>query len=339
MSAILGHSHPEIVAVVTEMIGRLDHLFSAMLSRPVIDLAEALAGLAPGLNKVLLVTTGAESNEAALRLAKMATGGWEVVGFAQSWHGMTGCRVGDVLGRSARSRSGSRSARWRSLRPTPTGPVSPTPTAASTGAPSSTTPSTSSIARAGALAAFIAEPLLSSGGSSTFPPDTSPRCRHGATSGDVAGPRRSPDRHRSHRHDVRLRERDGIVPDILTLSKTLGAGLPLAAVLTTDEIEEQAHERGFLFYTTHVADPLPAAVGLKVIEVVVRDRLVAAAGGRRPACWPVSVSCAIATTVSAMCVAAACSWCSRSSPTRSPRSPRPELGRRSRGGASSSACR
>ena len=44
MSAILGHSHPEIVAVVTEMIGRLDHLFSGMLSRPVIDLAETLAG-------------------------------------------------------------------------------------------------------------------------------------------------------------------------------------------------------------------------------------------------------------------------------------------------------
>jgi len=47
MSAVLGHSHPEIVEVVTEMIGRLDHLFSGMLSRPVIDLAEVLAGLAP----------------------------------------------------------------------------------------------------------------------------------------------------------------------------------------------------------------------------------------------------------------------------------------------------
>ena len=68
-------------------------------------------------------------------------------------------------------------------------------------------------------------------------------------------------------------ERDGIVPDILTLSKTLGAGLPLAAVLTTDDIEEQAHERGFLFYTTHVSDPLPAAVGLKVVEIVLRDGL------------------------------------------------------------------
>jgi 2,2-dialkylglycine decarboxylase (pyruvate) len=60
----------------------------------------------------------------------------------------------------------------------------------------------------------------------------------------------------------------------LTLSKTLGAGLPLAAVLTTAEIEERCHERGFLFYTTHVSDPLPAAVGLKVLEVVERDGLV-----------------------------------------------------------------
>jgi 2,2-dialkylglycine decarboxylase (pyruvate) len=68
-------------------------------------------------------------------------------------------------------------------------------------------------------------------------------------------------------------ERDGVVPDFLTLSKTLGAGLPLAAVLTTPEIEDVCHERGFLFYTTHASDPLPAAVGLKVLEVVIRDKL------------------------------------------------------------------
>ena len=67
-------------------------------------------------------------------------------------------------------------------------------------------------------------------------------------------------------------ERDGVVPQYLTLSKTLGAGLPLAAMLTTPEIEDVAAERGFLFYTTHASDPLPAAVGLKVIEVILRDR-------------------------------------------------------------------
>ena len=42
-------------------------------------------------------------------------------------------------------------------------------------------------------------------------------------------------------------ERDGVVPDYLTLSKTLGAGLPLAAILAAAEIEEVGVERGFIF--------------------------------------------------------------------------------------------
>src|SRR5437660_4442926 len=89
MSAILGHSHPEIVETVRKAIGELDHLFSGMLSRPVVSLAEKLAELT-GLDRALLLSTGAESNEAAIRMAKVYTGGFEIVGFAQSWHGMTG---------------------------------------------------------------------------------------------------------------------------------------------------------------------------------------------------------------------------------------------------------
>ena len=58
------------------------------------------------------------------------------------------------------------------------------------------------------------------------------------------------------------------MPDILTLSKTLGAGLPLSAVITSDEIEQVCHERGFYFGTTHVSDPLPASVGLTVVSVL-----------------------------------------------------------------------
>ena len=68
-------------------------------------------------------------------------------------------------------------------------------------------------------------------------------------------------------------EYDGVVPDILTLSKTLGAGLPLSATITSAAIEQDCHDKDFLFYTTHAADPLPAAVGLKVAEIVIRDRL------------------------------------------------------------------
>jgi 2,2-dialkylglycine decarboxylase (pyruvate) len=68
-------------------------------------------------------------------------------------------------------------------------------------------------------------------------------------------------------------ERDGVVPDILTLSKTLGAGLPLAAVVTSAEIEQEAHDRGFLFFTTHVSDPLVAAVGGTVLDLLAAQRL------------------------------------------------------------------
>jgi 2,2-dialkylglycine decarboxylase (pyruvate) len=68
-------------------------------------------------------------------------------------------------------------------------------------------------------------------------------------------------------------ERDGIVPDILTLSKTLGAGLPLAAMITSAEIEQEAHDRGYLFFTTHVSDPLVAAVGNTVLDVLERDHM------------------------------------------------------------------
>ena len=68
---------------------------------------------------------------------------------------------------------------------------------------------------------------------------------------------------------------EGVVPDILTLSKTLGNGLPLSAVVMSHEIDAVCKERDFLFYTTHVNDPLPCAVGDKVLEIVQRDNLVA----------------------------------------------------------------
>ena len=90
MSAILGHSHPDIVATVRAQIGHLDHLYSGMLSRPVLDLARRLADSLPApLEKAMFLSTGAEANEAALRMAKLVTGKHEVVSFARSWHGMT----------------------------------------------------------------------------------------------------------------------------------------------------------------------------------------------------------------------------------------------------------
>lgn len=89
MSALLGHSHPRVVEAIQYQVGRAIHLFSGMLSWPVVNLAERLAQLAPQLDRVLLLSTGAESNEAAIRMAKLVTGKYEIVAFSKSWHGMT----------------------------------------------------------------------------------------------------------------------------------------------------------------------------------------------------------------------------------------------------------
>ena len=66
----------------------------------------------------------------------------------------------------------------------------------------------------------------------------------------------------------------GVTPDIMSLSKTMGGGLPLAATVTTPAIEQDIHQKGFTFYTSHVSDPLPATVGLAVLDTLKREHLM-----------------------------------------------------------------
>ncbi|GAB3434707.1 aspartate aminotransferase family protein [Actinophytocola sediminis] len=275
MSAILGHSHPEIVDTVRRQIGELDHLFSGMLSRPVVDLARRLADSLPDpLEKALLLTTGAESNEAAIRMAKLVTGRHEVVAFARSWHGMTQAAANATY--SAGRKGYGPAAPGNFVIPAP-----------DTYRPDITTADGDLDWRrqldlgfdlvdaqsTGSLAACIVEPILSSGGVLEPPPGylaaLADKCRERGMllilDEAQTGLCRTGTWYAF--------ERDGVVPDILTLSKTLGAGLPLAAVITSAEIEQQAHDRGFLFFTTHVADPLVAAVGNTVLDVLARDGL------------------------------------------------------------------
>lgn len=281
MSGVLGHTHPDIVEAVDRQMRTVAHLFSGMLSRPVVELAARLAALAPGLDRVQLLTTGAESNEAAIRMAKLVTGGHEVVAFAQSWHGMTGAAA-----------SATYSAGRRGYGPAAPGSlVIPAPNAYR---PRFTRPDGSNdwetelddafslIDRqsTGSLAAFIAEPILSSGGVLELPPGYLAALKRKCEERGMLLILDEAQTGIGRTGDMFAFQRDGVTPDIMTLSKTLGAGLPLAAVMTTAEIEEKAHERGFLFYTTHVSDPLPAAVGLTVLDVVERDDLVAQAAKR-----------------------------------------------------------
>ena len=273
MSAVLGHTHPDIVATVERQMRSVAHLFSGMLSRPVVDLASRLAALAPGLDRVQLLTTGAESNEAAIRMAKLVTGGHEVVAFAQSWHGMTGAAA-----------SATYSAGRRGYGPAAAGSfVIPAPNSyrprfrhpdGSNDWHAELDDAFSLIDRqsTGNLAAFIAEPILSSGGILELPLGYLAALKRKCQERGMLLILDEAQTGIGRTGHMFAFQRDGVTPDILTLSKTLGAGLPLAAVMTSEEIEQKAHERGFLFYTTHVSDPLPAAVGVTVLDVVERVR-------------------------------------------------------------------
>src|SRR5213596_3376640 len=91
MCATVGHNHPNIVAAIRKSCDTALHLFSGMIPRSVVQLADALARIVPKpLKKSLFVNTGSESNEAALKMAKLYTGGFEVMGLGGSWHGVTG---------------------------------------------------------------------------------------------------------------------------------------------------------------------------------------------------------------------------------------------------------
>lgn len=275
MSAILGHSHPEVVATVADAIASLDHLYSGMLSRPVVELATRLADSLPdALTKVILLSTGAESNEAAIKMAKLFTGKYEIVSFDRSWHGMT---------------SGAAAATFSAGRrgygpPVPGNLTLPTPNAYRSPFrhPDGSYDWESELQygfdlidqqSSGSLAACIVEPILSSGGIIELPPGYLAQLKQQCVERDMLLIVDEAQTGLGRTGSMYAFERDQIVPDLLTLSKTLGGGLPVSAVVTSEEIEETCHDRGFLFFTTHVSDPLAASVALTVLRVIQRDNL------------------------------------------------------------------
>lgn len=278
MCSTLGHNHPRIVEAIRRACDDALHLYSGMVSPPVVALAERLTAiLPPRLSKAIFLSTGGEANEIALRMAKLHSGRHEVVGMTGSWHGMT-----------AGAASSTYVAGHQGYGPAIPGTMAipaPNPfrcpvrhcrdrcdmTCLEVGFDMVDAQSS------GSLCAMIVEPVQSSGGVIVPPDGWFPRlaekCRERGMllildEAQTAFGRLG--RNFAFEHF-------GVEPDFLSLSKTLGGGVPLSAMVTTDEIEEDCHDKGFLHATSHVSDPLPAAVGLAVLDVLEEDDLNARA--------------------------------------------------------------
>jgi 2,2-dialkylglycine decarboxylase (pyruvate) len=271
----LGHNHPGIVAAIRGALDEVVHLNSWMLSEPVLALAERLASLTPpGLDKVILLNTGSEANEVALKLAKMRTGRFEVVGLARSFHGL--------LAGIASVNFSMAHAGYGPLLPGAFALPAPyayrCPIRHCDGACDCTCLEAGfelvDQQSIGSLCAVIAEPVLSAGGIIVPPDGYFRRLRELCNARGMLLVLDEAQTGFGRLGTMFGFEHDGIVPDLVAVSKTLGGGIPLAATITNSLIEEDCVGKGFLHVTSHVSDPLPAAAGLAVLEVIEEERLV-----------------------------------------------------------------
>jgi 2,2-dialkylglycine decarboxylase (pyruvate) len=271
----LGHNHPRIAAAVREALDEVVHLNSWMLSEPVLALAERMASLFPdGLDKVILLNTGSEANEVALKLAKMHTGRFEVVGLARSFHGL-------LAGISSVNFSMAHAGYGPLL---PGAFLLPAPYAYRCpirhcdGACDCTCLEAGfelvDQQSVGSLCAVIAEPVLSAGGIIVPPDGYFRRLRKLCDNRGMLLVLDEAQTGFGRLGTMFGFEHDGIVPDFVAVSKTLGGGIPLAATITTSAIEQDCVGKGFLHVTSHVSDPLPAAAGLAVLDVIEEEGLV-----------------------------------------------------------------
>lgn len=276
MCSTIGHNHPRICSAVQRSLEEAIHLNSRMLSEPVLALAERLAGLLPSsLNKVLLINTGGEANEAALRIAKMYTGRFEVVGLTRAWHGLQAGVASLNLAAAGHAGYGPLMPGSLTL-PAPYAYRCPIRHCNGTCDCSCLEAGFEMVEQqsVGALCAVIAEPVLSAGGVIVPPPDYFQRLRKLCDDHEmllILDEAQTGFGRLGRRFGFELY---GVEPDIVSFSKTLGGGMPLAATVTTSAIEEQCYRKGYNQSSSHAFDPLPAAAALAVIEVIEEELLV-----------------------------------------------------------------
>ena len=256
---LLGHAHPAVVEAVTRQIATLGHTSNLAAHAPGIELAErlqALVGAGPD-SRVLFTNSGAEANEAALKLSRRLRpgGGW--VACEGAFHGRT-------MGALAVTGQPAKRAPFEPL----PGPVTFVPygdSAALSAAVCATT------------AAVVLEPVLGEAGV-VVPPQ-----------GFLEAAREICDRHGALLHLAEVQggggrvgawltshvTAPGLVPDVVTMAKALGGGLPIGAVIANGRAAS-AFAKGD-HGTTFGGNPVACAAALAVLRTVEQDDLLSAA--------------------------------------------------------------
>jgi 4-aminobutyrate aminotransferase len=270
-----GHCHPRVVQAAQRQVGTLIHgQYTTVRTRPLLELAEKLGGVLPaGLDSVFFMNSGSEAIEAAVRLARHATGRANVVVFHGGFHGRT-------MGAASMTTSGTR---FRAgFQPLMGGVVvAPFPYAYRYGWDEDTATDfalreldyvLATVSAPAETAAFFVEPVLGEGGyvpaNSRFLAGLRDRAdRHGIllVVDEVQTGFGRTGRYWGHEHfDVR--------PDVVVMAKGIASGFPLSAIAASEQLMSKAwpgSQGG-----TYGGNPVACAAAIATLDVIHDEALV-----------------------------------------------------------------
>ena len=247
----VGHCHPRVVEAVREQAGRLMHVSNLFYTEPAMRLAQRLSEGGLG-GKVYFCNSGAEANEAAIKLARKARPGGEIISVHNAFHGRT---------------YGALSATPQESKQAPFAPLVPGFRAV---APE---PETLAGAIDGRTAAVLLEPIQGETGVNVLSPELLRAARaacdeHGAAlifDEIQCGMGRT--------GSLWAYEQTGVTPDAFTTAKALGGGLPIGALVTAPRLADTfaPGDHG----STFAGGPVIAAASLAALEIVEDPELLA----------------------------------------------------------------
>lgn len=269
----VGHCHPYVVQKVKEQTETLQHITSIYLHPNIATYAEMLASRLPGdLSVCYFVNSGSEANDLALLMARLYTGNYDVIALRNAYHGGSASTMGLTAHRTWKYNYPHSFGVHHAINPDPyRGPWGwDDPQAAEKYA--ADVKDLIDHATPGRVAAYFAESIQGVGGTVVYPDgylkavydmvhEAGGLCiadevqtGFGRTGANYWG-------FQNH----------GVVPDIVTMAKGIGDGVPLAAVVTTPEIAASLADR--IHFNTFGGNPVSCAAGKAVLEVIDNEEL------------------------------------------------------------------